>query len=143
MPLLNYTTKIEATKTAGEIQGILASHGARAIQMEYDGAGTITALAFIVDSPHGDIVFRLPIDPDAVYRVMLRQSIPRRFMDNKQAVRVAWRIIKDWVQAQMALLETEQVRLEQIFLPYAIMQSGKTLYEAMIDTKFQLPEGKE
>ena len=142
MPLLNYTTKIEATKTAGEIQGILAAHGARAIQMEYD-AGTITALAFIVDSPHGDIVFRLPIDPDAVYRVMLRQSIPRRFMDNKQAVRVAWRIIKDWVQAQMALLETEQVRLEQIFLPYAIMQSGKTLYETMIDTRFQLPGGRE
>jgi len=110
--------------------------------MEYD-AGTITALAFIVDSPHGDIVFRLPIDPDAVYRVMLRQSIPRRFMDNKQAVRVAWRIIKDWVQAQMALLETEQVRLEQIFLPYAIMQSGKTLYETMIDTRFQLPGGRE
>ena len=42
----------------------------------------------------------------------------------------------------MAILETEMVKMEQIFLPYVITDSGKTLYEAMIDRHFQLGAGK-
>ena len=29
MPIKNYTTKVPAVQTVGEIQGILAAHGAR------------------------------------------------------------------------------------------------------------------
>ncbi|GAJ03343.1 unnamed protein product, partial [marine sediment metagenome] len=44
--------------------------------------------------------------------------------------------------AQMAILETEMVKMEQIFLPYVITQSGRTLYEAMVDRHFQLGPGE-
>jgi hypothetical protein len=44
-------------------------------------------------------------------------------------VRTAWRIIKDWVQAQLALVEINMVTVPQVFLPYAIMQDGRTLWE--------------
>ena len=147
MPLLNYTTQIEATKTVGEIQGILAGHGAKSILIDYSNDGQIEALAFKVLTPQGDIGIRLPIDPDAVLKVLTEQNrlgrVPRRYINRPQAVRVAWRIVKDWVAAQMAILETEMVRMEQIFLPYVMTRSGKTLYEALAQRHFQLPEGRE
>jgi len=61
-----------------------------------------------------------------------------------QAVRVAWRILKDWVAAQMAILETEMVKLEQIFLPYVETPDGRTVYERLAESRFlQLPPGSE
>lgn len=145
MALLNYTTGIEAMKTVGEIQRNLVAHGAKSILTGYGEDGTIEALAFKVLGPQGEVAIRLPIDPDAVLRVLTKQNrlgrVPRRYLTHAQAVRVAWRIVKDWVEAQMAILETEMVKMEQIFLPYVITDSGKTLYEAMTDRHFKLGPG--
>jgi len=147
MPLLNYTTTIEAIKTVGEIQGNLAAHGAKSIKTDYTDDGQVEALSFLIVTPHGEVGIRLPVDPEAVLKVLTKQNklgrVPRRYLTHAQAVRVAWRIVKDWTLAQMAILETEMVRMEQIFLPYVITDSGKTLYEAMIHRHFQLPEAKE
>ncbi len=139
MGLLNYTTSIEATKTVTEIQKILALHGAKSILIDYGDDGQIEALSFRVITSQGEASIRLPIDPTAVFSVLEKQyglgKIPRRFVNKPQAVRVAWRIVKDWVAAQMAILETEMVKMEQIFLPYIIGQDGRTLYEVAISTK--------
>lgn len=147
MPLLNYTTKIEASKTVGEIQKILAKHGAKSILIDYDENGLIEALAFKVITPHGEVGIRLPVDPDAVLKVLTRQNqlgkVPRSFVNRPQAVRVAWRIVKDWVEAQMAILETEMVKMEQIFLPYVITKDNRTLYEVMVKSQFQLTQGEQ
>lgn len=98
-PLLNYTTQIEAIKTVGEIQGILAAHGAKSILTDYDNDGHIEALAFKVLTPQGDVAIRLPIAPDAVLKVLTQQNrlgkVPKRYLTHAQAVRVAWRIVKD------------------------------------------------
>jgi len=50
--------------------------------------------------------------------------------------------IKYWVEAQMALLETQMVKMEQIFLPYAIVKNGKTLFESMRSGNFALLDAK-
>ena len=49
----------------------------------------------------------------------------------REAARVAWRIIKDWLEAQLALVSAELADLEQVFLPYAQNGAGVTLYEAL------------
>lgn len=138
MALLNYTTRIEASKTVSEIQKILALHGAKSILVDYDDEGLIEALSFRVITPQGDAGIKLPVNPDAVLAVLTRQSrlgrIPRRYVDRPQAVRVAWRIVKDWVEAQMAILETEMVKMEQIFLPYVLSKDGRTLYEVAVSS---------
>jgi len=145
MPLLNYTTTIQAVKTVGEIQNILAKHGAKSILIDYDDAGHIEALAFCVGTMHGDISIRLPILPDSVLKVLQRQAIPIRYKNRPQAIRIAWRIVKDWTEAQMAILETEMVQMEQIFLPYIIGETGKTIYESFLENRLQLmqPNPKE
>jgi len=148
MGLLNYSTSISADKTAGEIQAILAKHGARAIMIEYE-EGTAEALSFKVKTPQADCGFRLPVDPGPVLKVLEKQRAAGKLrhsisVDREQAVKVAWRIVKDWVEAQMALLETEMVKIEEIFLPYLITDSGETLYQVMSGKGFLLgPSGKE
>ena len=63
MPIMNYTTSIEAIKTVGEIQAVLMRHGARKITTEYDG-DYVSALSFTVQIKRGDqaneISFCLP-----------------------------------------------------------------------------------
>ena len=142
MPIANYSTSIDALKTVGEIQGILVAHGARSILMNYEKDGAIESLSFIVETRYGEMPIRLPINARAVLKVLEEQRVPPRYANYQQAVRIAWRIVKDWVRAQMAILETEMVKMEQIFLPYMITKNDQTLYETMVDRGFYLTEGK-
>ena len=69
--LANYSTTVSVEKTAGEIQGMLAAHGARAIYKEYGDGGIITALAFQVDGPEGKpLSIKLPVDAEAALMAM-------------------------------------------------------------------------
>lgn len=62
--------------------------------------------------------------------------------DQEYVYRVAWRVLKDWVDAQMSILDLELVEMPQIFLPYAIGANDKTLYEnVMNDSGFLLGNG--
>jgi hypothetical protein len=142
MPLLNYTTTVPAAKSVAEIEGILAVHGAQAILKEYDDTRQIVALSFRVSLDGQILSFRVPIQPDAVLKVLEREKRNnyrmRRTFTREQAVMIAWRIGKAWIEAQMALLDTEMVKLEQIFLPYLITPGGRTLYESISASKFLL-----
>jgi hypothetical protein len=44
--------------------------------------------------------------------------------------RVAWRIAKDWLEAQLAILQSEMVSIDQVMLPYLHVDGDKTLYQA-------------
>jgi len=140
MPILNYTTTIAAEKSIGEIQKMLVARGAETIVVQYVN-GRPGALFFIIPTSYGKVPFRLPANIEAITRVMERQRV-RKQVPLDMAERVAWRIIKDWCKAQMAILETEMVDLEQIFLPYMVSQN-KTLYEVMKEHRLQLPSGEE
>ncbi len=141
-PIANYTTSVEALKTVGEVQRTLVQHGAKSILMNYRD-GVIESLSFVVGTPYGDMPVRLPVDAKAVLKVLQQQEVPPRYANYPQAVRVSWRIVKDWVRAQMAILETDMVRMEQIFLPYVVTGNDQTVYERMIDRGFYLGEGKQ
>lgn len=135
MPLLNYTTKVDVYTTLGAIQGQLVKHGAKKILQDYDGEGRITALSFMIDTPAGQRGIRLPANVNAVHTVLLRQKIK---CDREQAERVAWRIVKDWVEAQMAILKSEMVQMDEIFLPYMVNNSGQTFFEAYQNNQLML-----
>jgi hypothetical protein len=142
MPLLNYTTSISADKTIGEIQKCLASHGAIAIMNEYDDTGYIIGLSFIIKVDEQKISFRLPCDWRPVLQILDGDlNVPNRLVTEEQAIKVSWRIIKDWVEAQMAIVETKMVKTEQVFLPYAVERNGKTVYDNMIESKVLLNSG--
>ena len=135
MPLLNYTTKVDIYTTLGQIQGQLVKHGAKKILQDYDDDGRIAALSFMIDTPFGPRGIRLPANVDAVHAVLEKQRVK---CDREQAERVAWRIVKDWVEAQMAILESEMVQMEEIFLPYMVSASGQTFFEAYQNNQLQI-----
>ena len=141
MAIKNYTTTISVNKTIGEIQGILSKHGATAIMTEYDN-GNVTGLSFKIMTPRGELGIRLPSNTDRVLQVLKNQRKNNNQVKDtfEQANKVAWRIIKDWVDAQMAILETEMVEMEQIFLPYVLNNKGKTLYQEFKENQLLLGE---
>ncbi len=140
MPLLNYTTKVDVYATLGSIQAQLVKHGAKKIMQDYDDNGHITSLSFMVDTPVGPRGVRLPANVDAVHAVLARQKVK---CDREQAERVAWRIVKDWIEAQMAILESEMVQIDEIFLPYMLNSSGTTVFEAYRNNQLMLGDGEK
>lgn len=138
MPLLNYTTTVDVFKTIAEIQKNLVKHGAKKIVQDYDDDGNIAALSFLIETPLGIRGVRLPANADAVFDVLTKQKVR---CDREQAERVAWRIIKDWVEAQMAILESAMVRIDEIFLPYMVDDNGRTLYQAYAENRLRIGDG--
>jgi hypothetical protein len=138
MGLLNYTTKVPVITTIAQIQQILVKHGATDTLTQFSN-GRVRALSFKVSTPQGPIAITLPVDVQATQRV-LRRTAPRTYWGEDHARNVAWRIIKDWVEAQMAILDTEMVTMAEIFLPYVVTNDGRTVFQRLQETQFQLPE---
>jgi hypothetical protein len=132
MPILNYSTKIDSYKTITEIQQILAKGGAKKMVIDNDDKGNPIALTFAIDWNGMLTAFQLPCNFYGVKKAMQKSSkVPRSLCTDEQALRVGWRIIKDWVSSQMAIVEAEVASLAEVFLPYAITKSGSTLYNLL------------
>lgn len=144
MPILNYTTQIAVEKTTGEIQAKLAKAGASAVMTEYDSEQVLCAVSFRMMCNNIMVSFRLPAQIDRIYVLLQRDNkVPRKLTTRYQAARVAWRIIKDWIEAQLAIVEAEQAEMVEVFLPYAQNPStGKTLFEQLSNDQFGLLEYK-
>ena len=141
MAIKNYTTEVPANRSINEIQESLIKHGAQGILQEYEkGTGKIAALKFILELHGKKVGFALPVQWQRFQEVLKQQNI-KRYSDDDYVYRVAWRCIRDWVLAQMALYETEIVELPQIFLPFATDKTGKTLYESVTDGNLLLGSG--
>lgn len=141
MAILNYTTTVDAFKTVSEIEYILVKHKAKSIMKNYDGE-SITGLSFLIDTGTQQLPVILPVKTDECLKILKREKKenPRKQIKDtrEQAERVAWRILKDWIEAQMALLDIEMVRFEEIFLPYIETNNGKTIYQRLEEKQFLL-----
>ena len=136
MAIKNFTTDVPVNRTVSEIHLMLADHGAKRILFDYGDDGKVNAISFTISTPYGEQAIKLPANAERVRAVLHEQknstkNRSRTPIDDSQykAVRVAWRIVKDWLAAQLAILETEMVTVQQVFLPYFINNKGETLYE--------------
>jgi hypothetical protein len=117
---------------------MLADAKASAVLLEYGDGGEVCAISFRIKTEFGVMSFRMPANVDAVLIALQRdKALPYRLRNKKQAARVAWRIIKDWLEAQLALIRVG-VTLDQMFLPFAQDSAGVTLYERMRDQRFRM-----
>ena len=138
MPIKNYTTKVAASRSVQEIQEALVKHGATGVLYEYEqGTGRIQSLKFILVLEGNQIPFSLPIDWRR-FQLALKKDRVTRWNDEDYCYRVAWRVIRDWVMAQLSIFETQMVSIPQLFLPYAVTRSGETLYEIAAKNPSQL-----
>ena len=136
MAILNYTTVIKPQKTVSEISSILVEHKANRIVVDYDSGMPVSVSFMIMSKGNVPMFFRLPCNFEGVLNVLTQdKKVPKRLKNKEQAIRVGWRIIKDWVEAQCAIIEAELALPEQVFLPYAVMKDGKTLSEGLSDVQ--------
>lgn len=129
---LNYTTTIDPHKSAGECVSMLALHGASAVAITYDDNQFPTGIVFQIKTELGVRQYSLPASVDgtakAMHRAAARGRIPPRFDNREQARRVSWRVVKDWLEAQLAMIEAGLAELERVMLPWMHEDKRGTLH---------------
>jgi hypothetical protein len=138
----NYTADVPVERTIAEIQKILSENGAQGLALEFH-KGYIKDIFFKIRLHDKDLPFRLPSKPDNVYAALFAGMQYENRLRNermKKAEAIAWRICKSWLEAQITLINLEQVKMEEVFLPYLVMPSNKTLFETMEQNQFLLPD---
>jgi hypothetical protein len=140
-PLLNYTTGVAVSRTIGQVHALLVEAGARQVMTAYSEIGQPTGVAFAIETANGSRAFKLPVESDRVLGVLKRDPKVRntKYCTPEQAERIGWRIVKDWLEAQLAIIETEMVSFEQTMLPYMKTQDGRTVYELYVDDELARP----
>lgn len=150
MPLLNYTTEVPASKSIAEIMQYLQNAGATALMLEYGSDRSVEGITFRMDTAFGPTPYTLPANVGAVIATINAQikaesaAIARRekrsrlipsrlYNDKAQAERIAWRIAKDWLEAQLALAQIGGAKLEQIMMPFARLSDGRSFYDHVVE----------
>ncbi len=137
--LLNYTSGVPVEQSVSYIESMLAKAGAINTSKTYDG-GVISGLWFQLDIRSGDrmipMSFKLPVRTAAVESVLMKQlKRPRpetRKRVQDQAGRTAWKILSDWCEAQLAMIQLEQAEPLEIFLPYVYdPNKDRTFFQAI------------
>ncbi|MDD5501939.1 MAG: hypothetical protein PHH26_00555 [Candidatus Thermoplasmatota archaeon] len=150
MSLKNYTSSVSASRSISYIEEKLVQHGAKQILKLYDGKQRVSGICFIMLYEGAEIPYKLPARLPECEKI-LRQNLSSRTRPEtiqklgEQAERTAWKILLDWVDAQMALIELSQVEMMEVFLPYVYdYQKRQTYFEALKEKGFKalLPAGK-
>jgi len=151
----NFSTQIAVEKTIGEIEKMLSKHGATDILKQYDDKGRPRSLAFRINTASGSMPICLPVRIENVQNVFAFQAHEKKLQKKywkgewaeEQAFRTGWRTIKDWLDAQLSLIQIEMVKIEEIFLPYVNVGPDRTLFQALEEQGFEnlkmLGDGKK
>ncbi len=117
---------------------MLARAKAKRITLDYDG-GAPSAIWFTCDTQLGEREFALPANLQAVQTTLRRQNVQLRYQSREHAARVAWRIVNDWLEAQLAIIESGMVTLDEVMLPYMLLENRRTVYVNLVEQRMALP----
>lgn len=132
MSLKNTFAKKSAGYYISLSQDALVKTGAIGIQFTYEG-GRAIGIAFTMNLNDNAVQFKLPVNWRK-FQAVLKKEQNKRGEDEEYAYKVAWACTKDWIEAQMAFVESENVTIPQIFLPFAIVKGGQSLFEKVVGT---------
>lgn len=139
MAIKNYRTEVDYWKSIGEIQALLFKYGASHVNLK-SGPWGPEAITFTMELEGQPLNFLLDSAPkDILVTLQASKSLNLDGAKTKEekALRVGWRIVKDWISAQMAFIEARRAgdqarQLITVFLPYAVNTSGETLGERIL-----------
>jgi hypothetical protein len=149
----NYTSTIPASTSMARIEDMLVEAGARDIHKSYDQNMQCTAIIFVMVVPNvaQPMHFKLPARIDACFEAMWKlyekgvkrpQDATRKTL-REQAARTAWKIIHDWVEMQLTLIQLDQAEPMQVFLPYVYNPgTGETFFEHAKKGSYKLLDNK-
>lgn len=143
MFLKNYTSDVPISQTIYRIEQVLLTCGVTGISKEYGIDSKLTAITFRLIGP-GDkpLHIRLPANEKAATKALFSTYVgtvkrPRKTEEEfeEQGARTAWRIVKDWVEVQMSMIQMGQADAVEVFLPY-LYDGKRTYYNALKESNF-------
>lgn len=138
--LLNYTTNIDAWRTVSEIQQLLAKAGASHFSIKNENSSP-AAVSFTIDYNGQPLNYLLPCNVAGIKAHMTQNKAARdriskagKLKDiDSHSLNVGWRIVKDWIEAQTALIQVEMATMAEVFMPYLVINAqGDTLAKKML-----------
>jgi hypothetical protein len=153
-PPKDYSTKITAAVTAGECVQLLAMHGADAVGLEFDRkTRQPSGLSFRIDTPWGVRGYQLPVKSAGVLAQLtaaseagLLSKPSNRSMASlttpEHAHAVAWRQLRDWMAAQIAMIEAGMWELSEVMLPWQLIAPQTSVYQAINEGQLALTGGE-
>lgn len=145
--LKNLHTEIAPEKTITEITKLLTMFGARTVIQGMDKTGNVISVSFIIELTDGRrLPIKLPMDAERGWRLIekavRRRLLPKKFLTEPhktdKAIKVGWRVMKDWIHTELTRFEMEIASPVEIFLPYILdIKADKTFYEKIVDGKYK------
>jgi hypothetical protein len=138
---LNYTTRVPVRQTIAECQELLGQAGAASVSVQFRDRKP-AGISFELPTPAGVRPFVMPVNPDGVFELLKTMDWPPSMRRNGQAAKmvtrehassVAWRVAKDWLEAQLALIDASMATLDQVMLPYLQVERGVTVYDRFLE----------
>ena len=142
MTIKNYTSQISAMRSIGLIEAKLAAKGASQILKEYDPEGKVEGIAFIIKIDGVDMPFKLPakVDECGIILKSRYKKLTASVIKNirAQAERTSWKVVLDFVDVMLAMIELRQAEFMQVFMPYLYDHSKRqTYFEKVKEKGFQ------
>jgi hypothetical protein len=140
--LKNYTSTVPVINSINKIEYRLAQAGATHIGKTYEKERP-TGLMFQLMINNIPNTFQIPAKTEKVYHYMYSQKRKRPTAIQadsirQQADRTAWKILADWVDIQITLIQMEQAEAAEIFLPYHFNhKTGQTLFQEVKENNFK------
>lgn len=161
MFLKNYTSNVPVSQTIARIESVLIRCGVAGIAKEYGPNMEIVAITFRVQDEGRDFNVRLPtnkeqalqamwldyagedLNADGTFKYGSRKKLRKKDFA-EQAERTAWKIIQDWIEVQMSMIQMRQAKSIEVFLPY-IWDGKETVFNRIRESGYRalLPEKTE
>lgn len=142
MNIRNYTSSVPVTNSINYIEHRLSTAGASHIAKFYEGNRPV-GMIFQISQNSIPLTFKLPAKSESVFNV-LYSAVKRPRPSTKETIRMqsdrtAWKILSDWVDIQVTMIQLEQAEFAEVFLPYFYDQkSNKTLFEKVAANEIKL-----
>lgn len=135
MPIANYSTDVSVSSSMGEVTGALTKRGVTRISTVIDDDGNPSGIAFTMKTHYGVQEFELPVRVEGVLAALTKDKVQPKWRTKQHAAKVAWRIARDWLRAQSALIDAELATLDEVMLPYMLgNKQGQTVYQMVVDS---------
>jgi len=137
MKLKNYTSEIPANRIIGMIEDLLVEAGAYGITKAYEEKQPVS-ISFLMMVQGETMAFKVSAKVANVEKI-LRGEVKKSNAGTderikKQAIRTAWKNIFDLIDAQVAMIMTEEVEILEAFLPWHYLPESadqRTLWEKL------------
>lgn len=146
MNLKNYTSTVPAERSIANIEHLLARAGATHIAKEFTH-GKVTSFIFQLNISDSHIPFKIPAKISQVFERLWADTSTKRLRDfdakkkvvMEQAERTAWKILHEWVEINISLIQINQVKAFEVFLPYVFdYKLQQTLFEKIEENGLKL-----